>query len=687
MLKANESTSSISKANGKYKLSREQQINAKSDQIQEEHLLGHAIYFDPGHEARLPFVKEFSKVINQIVNSITDGFVAIDEHLTVRLWNKVAEKLIGVTKSEISGKKITAYFPIIITSGFYKHFERASNDKVTINVEQYVTPLDVWFDITLYPHDRGLFIYFKDITVRKNQEMLLGIEKNVLEINSRPEATLKGTVDLLLEEIHNIYTNTFCSVILLHEKDQTLRYLSGPALSEKFKKTFNGRKSDSQSGPYAAAINTRKLVMDCDLSKGPIDEFESLPSKSIQSCWSFPIINGRDEVLGSFSCYHTKPLEATQKHLDIFARMAHFLCIIIEKVRAEENVRISNDRYVLATRATNQAIWDWDLKESNIFLGEGFFRLFQYEPCDNIISFDTWKQRIHSTDCEKVLKSLLGFIDNKEQGLWTCEYRFRKAGGDYAFVVDKGYLTFDSEGETIQMIGSMEDVTEKKDFENKLIKEEIEKQKLLARAIIDAQENERAKIGKELHDNVNQVLSTAKLFLEVAKTNSKERINLIGKSAEQIHHAINEIRHISQSLVPPSIGDIGLGESIKDLVQNIAVSKTLEVDYNNVGDIEKNITDNQKVMIFRIIQEQVNNVLKHAEATRISIQLKVDNKEIELTIKDNGKGFDPEKIKTKKGVGLSNIASRVDLFNGKVDIISAPGKGCQLNVKILRTIK
>lgn len=686
MLKAKEPIPSISPAGSKSKLTRDETLRGKKGRLEDE-LLNPEIVFDPGHAAALPFVKEFSKIVNQIVNSITDGFVAIDENMTVRLWNSIAEKLIDVKKEEISGKKITEYFPIIITSGFHKYFERAIKEKVTINIEQYVVPLDLWFDITLYPHDRGLFIYFKDITVRKNQETLLGIEKNVLEINSKPEATLKGTVDILLEQVHNIYRNTICSVVLLQEKDQTLWYLSGPALTDKFHDSFEGKRVDPQFGPFAAAISKRKLVIECNFALSPTEQFETLPFQEIKSCWSFPIINARDQVLGSFSCYHTRPLEATEKHLSLFERMADFLCIIIENREAEEKVRISNDRYILATRATNQAIWDWDVKESKIFLGEGFFRLFEYDPSDTIISFETWKQRIHGTERERVIKSLLSFINKKDQGLWTCEYRFKKAGGAHAIVVNKGYLTFDSKGETVRMIGSMEDVTEKKNFENNLIKEEIEKQRLVAQAIVDAQESERAKIGKELHDNVNQVLSTAKLFLEVAKTNSKERIKLIGKSAEQIHHAINEIRHISQSLVPPSIGDIGLAESIKDLVQNIAVSKTLKVDYNNVGDIEKNISENQKVMIFRIIQEQVNNVLKHAEATRISIQLKVDNKEIELVITDNGKGFDQGIIKTKKGVGLSNIASRVDLFNGTMEIISAPGKGCQLNVKILRTIK
>lgn len=646
---------------------------------------------DPSERAEITYsekyLREFSRTVNIIVNSITDGFVAIDESMTVRLWNNVAEKLIGVARKDIAGKKLTEEFPVIISSGFHRHFERALTEKITINLEQYVKPLELWFDISLYPHDRGLFIYFKDITVRKNQELLLAVEKNVLEINARPAATLKGTVDFLLNEIHRIYVHTSCSVVLLNQKTQTLSYLSGPELIPEFKERLSKPKYTSQLGPFAAAIQKKKLVFELEPCVSTGKMFQKFPANQVSSCWSFPIINLQGEVLGSFSCYHLKQLDPSEKHLSLFARIADFLCIIIENRKAEEKVRLSNDRFALAAKATNQAIWDWDVKDSKIFLGEGFARTFEYDPQESTLPFNTWAQRIHTGDREKVITSLKSFVERKDVELWTCEYRFKKGGGSYSIVVNRGHLTFDSNHEPVRMIGSIEDITEKKSVERELIKEGIDKQKTLAQAIVDAQESERAKIGKELHDNVNQVLSTAKLFLEVAKTSTKDRVSLIGKSAEQIHHAINEIRHISQSLIPPSISDIGLSESIKDLVQNIAVTKTLHVDYNNIGDIENNITENQKVMIFRIIQEQVNNVLKHAEASRISIQLKVDNKEIELSISDNGKGFDPEKIKTKKGVGLSNIASRVDLFNGKVDIITAPGKGCQLLVKILRTQK
>ncbi len=108
-------------------------------------------------------------------------------------------------------------------------------------------------------------------------------------------------------------------------------------------------------------------------------------------------------------------------------------------------------------------------------------------------------------------------------------------------------------------------IIEGRKAEEKLLQQEVNKQKLVARAMIDAQEKERAEIGKELHDNINQILSTTKLYLELAKSDSEERLSLINRSAGNIHNAIREIRNISRSLVPASIGDLGLMDSLTDL--------------------------------------------------------------------------------------------------------------------------
>jgi len=225
-------------------------------------------------------------------------------------------------------------------------------------------------------------------------------------------------------------------------------------------------------------------------------------------------------------------------------------------------------------------------------------------------------------------------------------------------------------------------IIESKKTEEKLLQLELNKQKLLAQAMVDAQEKERAEIGKELHDNINQILSTTKLYLELAKSDDNQRLSLINRSAGNIHNAIREIRNISRSLVPASIGDLGLMDSLVDLVESIQVTRTIQVSFRPVGNFER-LSEKTKLMIFRIIQEQVNNVLRHSGARNLLIELTLEETtgRIELNMTDDGKGFNPEKVR-KKGLGLSNIRSRADLFGGKVTIQSTPGHGCKLKVQV-----
>jgi PAS domain S-box-containing protein len=235
------------------------------------------------------------------------------------------------------------------------------------------------------------------------------------------------------------------------------------------------------------------------------------------------------------------------------------------------------------------------------------------------------------------------------------------------------------------VVASFADITQAKKDKEEILRNQqlyIEATKAVAQAVVDAQEKERAEIGYELHDNVNQILSTARVFLDLAKNDEKERLNLIERSASNIANAVNEIRRISRSLVPASLNDLGLILSIEDLVSCIQSAKAIKVEFYCSGDIDKSISEKGKLMLFRIIQEQVTNVLKHAEATQLVIELIVDSGAISLSITDNGKGFDMDNVKTKKGVGLHNIANRTELFNGKMNMVTSPGNGCKLNIII-----
>ena len=193
--------------------------------------------------------------------------------------------------------------------------------------------------------------------------------------------------------------------------------------------------------------------------------------------------------------------------------------------------------------------------------------------------------------------------------------------------------------------------------------------------VIEAQEKERAIIGYELHDNINQILTASKLHLQFTNDTLKDK-NIL-KSIEYIQTAINEIRNISRSLSAPTLGSKSLTDSISNLIQNISNVTNLDI-YFEYSTYSKEISKEQSLAIYRITQEQINNIIKHAGATKVNISLAQDNKVTILNISDNGKGFDT-RVK-RNGIGLNNILSRSQIFNGKMSIDSAPGKGTKLEI-------
>ena len=202
--------------------------------------------------------------------------------------------------------------------------------------------------------------------------------------------------------------------------------------------------------------------------------------------------------------------------------------------------------------------------------------------------------------------------------------------------------------------------------------------------MINAQEKERAEIGKELHDNINQILSTTKLYLEWFNGNTNTKHELVERSVENLDLAIHEIRNISKALVPHSLGDLGLVASIHDLVENICTAHKIHFEFYTVGNFDEEVDEHKKLMLFRIIQEGVSNIVKHSRAKKLVLELLAEENDniIELNISDDGIGFDPGTIQANAGTGLSNILNRTDLFNGKVNIVSAPQKGCKLSIQI-----
>jgi signal transduction histidine kinase len=206
-------------------------------------------------------------------------------------------------------------------------------------------------------------------------------------------------------------------------------------------------------------------------------------------------------------------------------------------------------------------------------------------------------------------------------------------------------------------------------------------QRQVVQATIDGQEKERLEMGKELHDNIGQQLTTIKLFLDLAKTTADEKtLGMVNMALRNVSEVINEVRSISRSLVPPTLKDLGFIDSVDDLIDSLRSVQSVSIKLDHYEFDEDQLPDNKKLALYRIIQEQLNNIVKYANASHVSIMLRLTAGNILLQIKDDGVGFDM--VNVKKGLGITNIHNRAELLGGNVLVNTSPGKGCEINVSL-----
>ncbi len=353
--------------------------------------------------------------------------------------------------------------------------------------------------------------------------------------------------------------------------------------------------------------------------------------------------------------------------------------------RLQQRLKILNELYKFVTEVTNDCLWEWDLHTKELFwIDGGHKRVFGYQIVNALIPQSFWENHLHPDDKARILKRLNKILSAGSDKTWEDEYRFQRADGGYAYVHDRAHIIYDADGAACRMVGATQDITIRKsaelkllESEKKLVRERSTRQKAMTHAALVAQEKERSEIGKELHDNLNQILGAAKLYIEMAKTDDENREMCLEKSSGFIVNVIEEIRKISKTLSTPGL-IMGLSESINILLDDMTAVHALKTNFQADGINEEELDEKLQLTIFRIVQEQMNNILKHANATYATINLTKQGNELILLISDNGNGSDI--LKEGIGMGILNIKSRAELYSGIVTTVSNPGEGYALKV-------
>ncbi|HMJ48004.1 MAG TPA: PAS domain-containing protein [Ferruginibacter sp.] len=354
---------------------------------------------------------------------------------------------------------------------------------------------------------------------------------------------------------------------------------------------------------------------------------------------------------------------------------------ISDKILAEEELKKINERLRLVGKATADAIWDWNIITHEVTRGEGFEILFGYKLSEIGTDQNSLSEHIHPDDKDKIMESITDVINSKNEN-WAREYRYQKADGSYSIVMDKGIVIRDENGAAYRMVGAMQDITHIRQLEMEILEQRFYHQKQKTEIAFQAQEEERHNIGKELHDNINQLMAFSKMMIDTARKSPEMRDMCIDKSYEGINLAIEEIRKLSHSIVQPAFSDqLSFVDAVNQLVEDINLCNKIDIKVNIPlnGPLKKS-SEKVKLTFYRIIQEQLNNILKYSQATSASIELSAQKKVFRLTISDNGVGI--KAGKKLNGIGLTNISSRAELLSGSMQIISSPGKGCTVIVEI-----
>lgn len=339
----------------------------------------------------------------------------------------------------------------------------------------------------------------------------------------------------------------------------------------------------------------------------------------------------------------------------------------------------SNDWIKAVTKSSYDVIWDWDITAGLISFGKNYEKVFGIKLPNRKISFKDWIDFFQPEE-RQVIEEKFNKIFESEKSSWQETYKFTCPDGSVGQVISQANVIRDNSGKAIRMIGVIHDMSRIQKLEG-IIGEEITMRK---QQITEAKEMERSDLGKELHDNINQLLGASMLYLDMARKDLPNGEIYLIHSSEYTLTAIDEIRKLTRGLRAGIDNELGLCGSIEHIIKDMMETCPVTIRYKPDYFLEEEMSENFQLDIFRIVQEQLNNIRKHSKASGIDICISRMNAGLVLSIADNGIGFDTSK--KSKGIGLKNIVSRAESYKGKAEFISEPGKGCTLVVTFPKII-
>lgn len=596
-------------------------------------------------------VKIKTSETTNILERITDGFLVLDKHLTFTYVNKKAGELLGHTPEEMVGKNIFSDFPQTQSQSFNEACHQSFQTQQYIYLENFYAPLDLWFENDIYPSPDGLSVFFKDVTYKK-----------------KTETALKESEERYRHLIENIHAGVVVhkpdgSILLYNQEAARLLNIAanmgkaGSVPHIDWYSVADDGKPKQEEYPAQYVIRTGKPLIN---TTAGISDPQS-PGKMIWVLMSaFPELDD---------------------HMQLKQVVLTFVDITNRK-RAEEELKKNEDILNMAQKIARIGSWEFYLDTQELRWSKELYRIFELEniPPDQL--YDAFRNKFHPDDLPKLDAIMQQALESKKG--YTYQHRIITSNGNLKHILGIGEVILDEDGNVTGLKGTGQDITDLVKAEERL-QNSYRQIKLLVTHLQEVREQERTNMAREIHDELGQQLTGLKMYIswlnKKVVADDKDIREKFHATMELIEETIKSVRKISMELRPSMLDDLGLMAALEWQSNEFEKRSGISTEFiNEVGGNE--IPARLKTGLFRIYQESLTNVARHADAKKIVSSLKFENNLLILTITDDGKGFSFRNIEGKKTLGLFGMKERTREMGGSYEITSEPGKGTTVSVTI-----
>ncbi len=582
-----------------------------------------------------------------IVESSNDAIVSKNLEGVISAWSVAAQRMFGYTEDEAIGQPITMIIPPelwdeendilerVRAGERIEHYEtrRVSKDGKTIDVSITVSP------------------------VRDGEGRIIGASKIARDIteNKRRDAILRDR-----EERFRLAMNNVASGVYTLDLNGLVTYVN-PAAEAMFGWTNTellGRKMHDVTH-YKHPDGSPFPASDCPglqiLQKGvELREFED----------TFIRKDGRFLPV----VYSASPLKTEGKTVGI---VVGFRDDTLRR-EAERAVRESEERFRLVANAAPVLLWMSGVDKLCTYFNQGWLE-FTGRSLEAELG-NGWTQGVHLDDAERCLATYTNAFDRREP--FQMEYRLRRRDGEYRWILDHG-VPINTDASFAGYIGSCVDVTE-----SKLAAEALS---TVSQKLIEAHEEERTRLARELHDDIVQRLALLSMNLQLVKrsppASAAELDQKIGAAIQKIADLAIDIQALSHRLHSSKLEFLGLAGAAGEFCEELSDRQGVEIDFHSEN-ISKTLPLGISLCLFRVLQEALQNAIKHSGSRRFQVLLRGRVDDVELTVQDSGVGFDLQEAMRGRGLGLTSMRERLGLVGGQLSFHSELGRGTTIQARV-----